>query len=122
MEILPKVVESLRALQDLRYGLVTVTNQAGIAKKYFTREAAVTFQDELSGRLKNEGVTIHKTYICPHHQQHAGECKRIKPKTSLAEQAAKKFGVNLAESYFVGNKDTDIRSSAKTAKVRRSAS
>jgi len=107
MEILQGVVEGLQRLQSIGFEFIIVTSQAGIAKGYYTLEDAEKFNEELTKRLASKNIAIKKIYLCPHHPDFTGECECRKPKTGLAKQAAKEFGINLRESYFVGDKDPD---------------
>ena len=108
MEILPGVFEGLRKLQFLGFKFIIVTNQAGIAKGYYTREDTEKFNEELLVRLAEEGISIQKVYICPHHPDFTGRCNCRTPKTGMAEKAVKEFNIVLAKSYFIGDKDSDI--------------
>ncbi|MBI2035457.1 MAG: HAD family hydrolase [Candidatus Liptonbacteria bacterium] len=108
LEILPNVTEGLRLLKDAGFRFIVVTNQAGIAKKYYTREDADLFNCELQKRLAKENIFIEAFYVCPHHPHHTGECFCRKPNTGMLEQAQKKFFIKPALSILVGDKDSDI--------------
>lgn len=107
MVILPGVVLGLRRLENLGFQFIITTNQAGIAKNYYTERDAKRFNNELIRQLAEEKIVIKKIYICPHYPDITGDCNCRKPKIGLAERAAKDFGIDLKESYFVGDKDSD---------------
>ena len=108
LEILPNAIEGLRALSELGFKFIVVTNQAGIAKGYYTHEDARVFNQELRARLAREGVSVHAVYVCPHHPKYTGECSCRKPHTGMLEQAANDFGITPEAAILVGDKDSDI--------------
>lgn len=108
IEFLPGAIEGLQNLQNAGYKFIIISNQAGIARKYYNIEAANKFNKELAAQLIGYGIKIEKIYICPHHPDITGECSCRKPNTGLALQAAKEFNINLKDAYFIGDKDCDI--------------
>lgn len=108
MEILPGVINGLKKLQKLGYKLIVITGQSGIARGFYTLQDAEKFDLELARRLKESGIVIEKFYRCPHHPDITGDCDCRKPKTGLVLEAAREFDIDLAESFFVGDKDSDI--------------
>lgn len=108
LKFLPGVVSGLKRLQNLGYKFIVISNQAGIARKYFSREDADRLNNELISRLSGHGIKIEKIYICPHHPDITGPCSCRKPSPGLALKAAKEFNINLSNSYFIGDKDSDI--------------
>ena len=108
IEFLPKAINGLRKLQQYGYELIIITNQAGVARGYFTTEQAWKFNNEVVKRLKDNNVIIKKNYICPHHPGVSGECNCRKPKIGMAQEAAQEFGFDLKECVFIGDKDSDI--------------
>lgn len=107
LKILPNVVEGLTKIQSLGYKFIIITNQAGIAREMYTLEDADRFNQALAATLEKEGILVEKFYLCPHHPDFTGACECRKPKTGMAEVAARDFGINLKESVFVGDKDSD---------------
>lgn len=109
IEFMPGALEGLLKLQILGYQFIIITNQAGIARGYFSKADAQDFDNEVIKRLATSGVTIKKSYFCPHHPEFTGECECRKPKIGLAKQAAKEFGIDLSKSIFIGDKDSDTQ-------------
>jgi D-glycero-D-manno-heptose 1,7-bisphosphate phosphatase len=52
------------------------------------------------------GVTVIKAYVCPHGEADSCDCRKPKPKLLL--DAAKEYGIDLAESWMVGDRVTDV--------------
>jgi D-glycero-D-manno-heptose 1,7-bisphosphate phosphatase len=110
---MPGIFEACAGLLDAGYRLFVVTNQAGIAKGFYTPEQMHTLHAWMSEQLGLRGVHIEKVYHCPHHPagivpQYAGGCACRKPKPGMLLAARDEFGVDLAHSLIVGNAETDI--------------
>ena len=109
IEFLPNAIEGLLKLQQLGYEFIIVSNQAGVARGYYTLKDAEDFHEEVVRRLNAQGVSIKKSYLCPHHPDFTGPCNCRKPEVGFAQQAAREFGIQLEESLFIGDKDSDIQ-------------
>ena len=86
--------------------LIVVTNQSvvgrGIISEARLKEINKGLQEEF---YKRTGRRIDQVYYCPHAP--ADNCTCRKPKIELFEKAAEKYDLNLTNSVFVGDKDTD---------------
>lgn len=90
------------------FDIFIITNQAGIARGYFTEEDF----DHLSTWIINEfsirGIIIKKIYHCPHHPDYTGACQCRKPNPGMILQAKEEFDIDLSHSVLVGDKTSDI--------------
>lgn len=106
VELLPGATQGLRRLAELGYGLVVVTNQSGVGRKYFD----IATVDAVHGRLREllaaEGVRLDAIYVCPHTP--ADECECRKPRPGLLHQAAKELGFAPADCIVIGDKACDV--------------
>ena len=97
--------EALRKLADEGYMIAVISNQAGISKKYYSKEIL----DDVTGKMLKEigeaGRNI-KTYYCLH--QNSDNCDCRKPKTGLFRQAEKELGIAAAGNFFIGDNRTDV--------------
>lgn len=95
-----------------RMGLVVivVSNQAGVARGYYDEAAIQQLHDVVNRDLANYGARIDAYYYCPHHPEHGEirECLCRKPAPGLLIQAAHDLDIDLAQSWLVGDKATDI--------------
>jgi D-glycero-D-manno-heptose 1,7-bisphosphate phosphatase len=98
--------EGLRRLGAGGRPLVVLTNQSGIARGYFDRRAADAVNARVAELLGSEGVSIARWYVCPHGPDDACRCR--KPFPGLAEQAASDLGLDLAASWVIGDKRSDV--------------
>lgn len=114
LEFLPNAIEGLKKLQQAGCKFIIVTNQAGIAKGIYNEGQYFKFREEMHRRLKEKGIFIDAEYFCPHHvkgviEKYKINCECRKPKPGLVKEVAAKFGINLSDSFFIGDKDCDIK-------------
>lgn len=110
---LPQGIEGLKILQELGYALVVVTNQSGIARGYFTLDDLEKVHDHMTKGLEEQGVKLDGIYYCPHHPekglpQYVEKCLCRKPGWALLERAAQELDLDLANSYMIGDKLSDL--------------
>jgi D-glycero-D-manno-heptose 1,7-bisphosphate phosphatase len=63
--------------------------------------------------LGEDGVALDAVYYCPHHPEgrvaaYRRKCDCRKPGTALGLQAAERFDIDLAASFMIGDKETDV--------------
>jgi D-glycero-D-manno-heptose 1,7-bisphosphate phosphatase len=103
----------LRDLQQARFRLVVVTNQAGIARGYFTEIDLQKMHAYLTAKLAQLGVWLDAIYYCPHHPagvvpELAVRCDCRKPQPGMLLRAAADLNLDLARSWFIGDILDDI--------------
>lgn len=106
--ILPGVLEGLKKFKDAGWKFVIVTNQSGIARKFYTVNDMHRFHREIRFELAKEGIEIEAFAHCPHHPEINGNCHCRKPKTKLVEDLASRLGFSPQNCIFMGDKDSDI--------------
>ena len=112
-EYLDGAVEGLRHLGDMGFILVLITNQSGIARGYYSEDDYKKLDAWLKADLKSKGVTLEKSYFCPHHPSgtvpgYARACECRKPKTGLFWKAAGELGIDMDRSYAIGDRMRDL--------------
>ena len=70
LKFLPGVPEALRLLKEAGFKLVVVTNQAGVARGYYTCADVEHLHAYMNEELKKYGAEIDAFYYCPHHPVH----------------------------------------------------
>lgn len=113
IELLTGVADGLRLLDSLGYAFFVITNQAGVAKGFFSEEALVDVEAKLQQLLGKSGVALSGFYYCPHHpegavQAYTKRCNCRKPSPGLLLEAAATYGINLGDSWMVGDILDDI--------------
>ena len=102
-----------RTAMGLGYKLIVVTNQAGIARGYYSEEDFHALMAEMRTELRSQGVELDAIYHCPFHPEHGvGRYKREhedrKPGTGMLRKGAVDLGISLAESVLVGDRCSDM--------------
>jgi len=105
-ELLPRVAEGIKSVNEHGFKVVVITNQSGIARGYFTEETLAKIHDKMRRELAKQGAHIDAIYYCPHHPDGNCECRKPKPKMLL--QATSDLNVDLGQSYVIGDNDMDI--------------
>jgi len=106
--------QSICRLQDANFKVVVVTNQSGIARKYYQREDVYLLHDHIQMLLRTEWhCSVDAFYFCPHHPE--GEDASFRRKCSCRKgapgmllQAAEDLSIDLSRSWMVGDKAADI--------------
>ena len=94
--------------QDNGFLIFIITNQAGIAKGYFSENDFKKITDYIQQQFKEREITISKTYYCPHHPNVTGLCSCRKPEPGMILQAQQEFDIDLEHSVLIGDKLSDI--------------
>lgn len=103
----------LKELSRAGYLLFIVSNQPSYAKGKTTLKAIKETAGIFSGTLRKKGVLITASYYCHHHPAglapgYAKKCACRKPAPFFLLKARKRFGVDLRESWMIGDRDSDI--------------
>ncbi len=106
LEFLPGAVEALSMLAERGYLLIIITNQSGIARGYFDRGQYDRFDAAFVKALRERGVEIAGSYMCPHAPGDGCSCR--KPYPHMALEALRDFGVDACASYMFGDKLSDV--------------
>src|SRR5436309_15902427 len=113
LRLLPRSAEAIHRLNAAGMAAVVVTNQAGLARGYFSADVLRATNDALVARLKDAGAHLDGVYVCPHHPTE-GEppyrmvCDCRKPKPGLLLRASADLGLDLGRSTLVGDKGSDL--------------
>ncbi|MDB4902366.1 MAG: hydrolase, HAD-superfamily, subfamily [Mucilaginibacter sp.] len=106
-------IKGLKRLQEKKYLLILITNQAGVAHGYFKEDALLLVEEKIRMMLNNYGIMLSGFYYCPHHPQgkiepYAIDCDCRKPKPGLLLKAATELDIDLSASWMIGDILNDI--------------
>lgn len=117
MKLIPGVVEAIRKINNSEYLCIVVTNQPVVARGEVSFSELNNIHKKLETLLGNEGVYVDDIYFCPHHP-HKGfdgeipelkfECNCRKPNTGMIVEAAKKYNIDVKNSWIIGDSTLDI--------------
>jgi D-glycero-D-manno-heptose 1,7-bisphosphate phosphatase len=114
LRLLPRSAAAVRRLNEAGIAAVVATNQAGIARGYFSEDVMHATHERLVALLKDAGAHLDGVYVCPHHPKEGvapfrADCDCRKPKPGLLLRAARDLGLDLEESCMIGDKASDLR-------------
>ena len=101
-------VEGLKALRELGYKLIVVTNQSGIARGLYAESDFQAVQKRVGATLAAEGIVLDAVFYCPHHPDFTGPCDCRKPGPGMYRQAERNLAIDLAASVYIGDRLKDV--------------
>jgi D-glycero-D-manno-heptose 1,7-bisphosphate phosphatase len=109
------IFDLLRLFIDKGYLLFIVTNQSGIGRTYYSEEDFRLLTSWMLVKFKKENISI----VSVHHCNHAPEknCACRKPATGMVDEILSKNSIDLANSWLIGDKQSDI-DLAKNSKIK----
>lgn len=115
IRLLPRSAEAIRRLNAAGIAAVVVTNQAGVARGYFSPEVLQAVHAEMQRQLEAAGARLDGLYVCVHHPTegrppYRADCECRKPKPGMLTRAAQELGLDLAASTMIGDKASDLES------------
>src|SRR3989442_15290850 len=108
LKLLPRSGEAIRRLNDAGVAAVVATNQAGVARGYFSEEVLHAVNAELVAQLKQAGAPLDGVYVCPPHPTdgqppYRADCDCRKPHPGLLLRAAPGLGLDLRAPAGAGD-------------------
>ena len=103
---LPGVFEAIKAIKEKGYLVIVVTNQRGIARGLMTEEDLEEIHQRMQKELEKHGAEVDDIFYCPH--DISDNCNCRKPKPGMLIQAHKKWNIDFASSFIIGDSNSDI--------------
>ncbi len=108
-----EALDAVQLIREVGMKVVVVTNQSGLARGLFSEKTLHDIHDILREAFLHQGSPLDAIYFCPHHPraevaQYRRHCNCRKPEPGLLRRAAEALGIDLARSYMIGDKMSDI--------------
>jgi len=103
---IPGAAAALKRLADSGFKLFIVSNQSGVGRGYFTLADVEQVNSHLAREFARHGVTLQKIYIAPEAPDQPSRGR--KPSAEFLFDARNEFGLDLAHSYMIGDKMSDL--------------
>ena len=103
---LPHTFEALRIFRDMDYQFIVVTNQSGIPRGLVDLSSMHSIHEEIAEEGRRQGVEILHFYYAPFMPDTNHEWR--KPKPGMLKEAQKDFQVDMAKSWMIGDRMTDV--------------
>ena len=110
-EFVEGIFTSCKHFQKLGYGIIVITNQSGIYRGYYSKNDFHVLTKWMVNEFSNNGINILDIFFCPHGPNSICNCR--KPKPGMFLEAKLKHNVDIANSWMIGNKETDIKAAYK---------
>jgi D-glycero-D-manno-heptose 1,7-bisphosphate phosphatase len=103
---IPGSLEAIAKLNRLGYRVIIATNQSGVARELYDLHMLEKIHEKLLLSVQEAGGEIEEIFFCPHHPDEKCPCR--KPQTGMILEIQKKYGMDLSETFFVGDSITDM--------------
>ena len=107
-EFVEGIFELCKKFQNKGFLIFIITNQAGIARGYYSEDDYNVLTSWMLNEFKKQKIYISKVFHCPHHPDFTGDCLCRKPNTKMISDAKKLFKIDLKKSFLIGDKLSDI--------------
>lgn len=97
----PQARESLARLKDAGFMLAVVTNQPDVGNGLIEQSVLSTMHERLARALPVDAIKV-----CPHRRDEHCACR--KPKPGMLLELAREFDLDLAGSFMVGDRTSDV--------------
>ena len=104
--LFPDAGPALRRLQAAGFLLITVTNQSGVGRGYFSMADVEAVHRRLEQLLAKDQVHVDKIYIAPEAPDQPSRGR--KPSPQFLFDARAEFTLDLSQSYIIGDKWIDL--------------
>jgi D-glycero-D-manno-heptose 1,7-bisphosphate phosphatase len=109
----PFASAAVRAINEAGMVAVVVTNQSGVGRGMFPEELVHAVHERMTSEMQQAGAILDAIYYCPHHpaaeiERYRVECSCRKPLPGMMEEAARRFGILLDESFVIGDRYLDV--------------
>jgi D-glycero-D-manno-heptose 1,7-bisphosphate phosphatase len=111
--VFPYTASAIKLLNDRGWLAIVVTNQAGVARGYFSESMIDVVHESLRHELRDKGAQVDGIYYCVHHPTvgeppYRQECDCRKPKPGLVTRAAKDLDIAIEQSWMIGDRYGDV--------------
>jgi D-glycero-D-manno-heptose 1,7-bisphosphate phosphatase len=109
----PDAIEGLQLLRNEGYVFIIISNQAGVARGFFTEDKLPAVKERLTQLLAKHNITLAGFYYCPHHpggsiEKYNQDCNCRKPEPGMLLKAAREHNIDLTQSWMIGDILNDI--------------
>jgi len=111
--LFPYSGQAIKMLNENGWLVIVVTNQAGVARGYFTEDLIRQVHQRMAEELKRENAHLDAIYYCAHHPTvgyppYRTNCDCRKPKPGLIKRAVTELKIDLAQSWMIGDRYSDV--------------
>lgn len=113
LKIIPRIFSPLKKLKQKGFFLFIVSNQPSYAKGKTALGTLHRIHKLMHKKMIARGVEFNEYFYCYHHPEgivknYSGKCLCRKPKPYFIFKAKKKYGLDIRQSWFIGDQDSDV--------------
>lgn len=114
---IPGALDAIRLFARAGFQIAVVTNQAGVALGMIDEQVLEALHARIDARVREAGGRIDAWFVCPHSasatvEKYRLDCDCRKPKPGLFTQACAALPVDKAQSFYIGDKASDMAAAA----------
>jgi D-glycero-D-manno-heptose 1,7-bisphosphate phosphatase len=108
-------LDALARLSATDFYLIVVSNQSAIGRGQISQATVETIHAQMRQAIERGGGRIDRVYYCPHAPEEKCSCRKPSPEMLLRGGA--ELGVDLQESFFVGDWIDDVRAARNAGAI-----
>jgi len=116
LRLLPRAAEALARANASGFQTVLITNQPEVGRGLLSVDRLAELHDDLRAALAAAGARLDGIYHCPHEpasrEDPAAGCLCRKPRPGMLRRARDEMGIELADSFVIGDRLTDVEAAA----------
>lgn len=97
------IIELIRFANAQGFLVIVLTNQSGVAQGMYKEEDVIKLHGQMNDYLRSKNALVDDWFYCT---EYDSECR--KPRPGMMIQARDKYDIDLAKSYMVGDKPSDV--------------
>ena len=112
-EFMDGIFTLARHAMDRGFRIAIITNQAGIARGYYSESQFLDLSSWMRSEFQARGVELAGVFHCPYHcagavERYARDSFWRKPNPGMILEAARRLDLDLSRSVFLGDQPTDM--------------
>lgn len=115
LELIPGIAGLITLFRKSGFKIFIATNQPVVARGLMSESELEAYMNSFRSVIlaADGGAVIDKIYYCPHHpnanvERYKCACECRKPKPGMLLKAGNEFGLDMAASYMIGDRMSDI--------------
>lgn len=132
VRLFPDAAEAIRRFSATGHLVIVVSNQSGVARGLITEEDLQRVHQRMEELLRAQGARVDGAYYCPFLDGPEAVVETFrrdsalrKPRPGMILRAAEERGIDLAESWMIGDSPSDVeagrRAGCRTILLNRSS-
>ncbi|MDJ0701342.1 MAG: D-glycero-beta-D-manno-heptose 1,7-bisphosphate 7-phosphatase [Woeseiaceae bacterium] len=107
---LPGSIEAIGALSQAGFTVAVASNQSGLARRLFDRNALRAMHRKLRRLVDATGGNVDRIVVCPHGPNEGCSCR--KPAPGLLRRLGRHYGIEMTNVPVIGDSLRDLQAAA----------